>query len=65
MSDLRAVYCGTVSTLEPLTERGTAWMDEKLALEPWQFYGGAAVIDSRYIEDILDGAVEDGLELAQ
>jgi hypothetical protein len=29
--------------------------------EPWQWFGGALVIDSRYMADIVAGAIEDGL----
>ena len=51
----------SVFLLHPETDAGQAWIDQNLALEPWQFMGNSAAIEHRYIEAIVDGARDDGL----
>lgn len=63
MTDLEVTNHGSIVTLRPLTEAGTAWMDQNLAPEPWQWLGGALAIETRYAPDIVDGAIADGLRV--
>ena len=51
----------TSQTVEGLTEQGRQWIYDNLAYESWQVIGNAIAIDRRYIMDIIDGAVMDGL----
>lgn len=62
-TDLRVANRGSVTTLVAMTKAGSEWMDENLKPEPWQWLGGALVIDSRFAEGIIEGAIEDGLEV--
>jgi len=54
---------GSVVQFTPQTEAAQAWVSAHLPLEPWQWMGRSFVIDQRYAFDILDGIVNDGLEV--
>ena len=42
---------------------GEAWLREHVAPEPWQVFGGMIACELRYVVDVIDGMVEDGLEV--
>lgn len=62
--DIEVINHGSVIALRPLTPSGDDWISANLALEPWQWFGGCAVIDPRYAEAILDGMSNDGLQIS-
>jgi hypothetical protein len=45
------------------TEAGEAWLREHVVSEPWQQWGGAIACEHRYVLAVIDGMVEDGLEV--
>ena len=51
----------TSQTVEGLTDQGRQWIHDNLAYESWQVIGNAIAIDRRYIMDIIEGAMIDGL----
>ncbi len=55
---------GTLFLLRPASENGQAWIEDSLNLDDAQYFGEAVVVEHRYIRDIVDGAVADGLEVA-
>lgn len=59
--DFRRTYHGTIATIEPLTERCKAWIDENVAAEVWQWFGRSLAVEPRYVERLVDAMVEDGL----
>jgi len=61
--DFKVTYHGSVSRLVPLTDLAKEWVEEHLQLEDWQWMGPAIVIDTRYIGDIIDGIIDDGLAI--
>lgn len=62
MTDLSVENHGSILLLRPLTDAGTAWLDEHIDSEA-QSFGGAIVVEPRYIADIVAGAIDDGLEV--
>ena len=39
---------GSVSVVQPLTQKGRDWVPHKLAFEPWQVVGGTGIaVESR------------------
>ena len=51
---------GTVYLLHPLTRAARAWVAEHLPADA-TWFGGAVVVEHRYIGDIVGGAIGDGL----
>ncbi len=50
-----------MSFLAVLTPEAEKWAQDNLNAESWQWQGNAIGIDHHYIEDIVEGMVEDGL----
>jgi hypothetical protein len=51
---------GTIFLLQPLTPAANSWIDENLPVDRTTF-GAAAVVEHRYISEIVCGATADGL----
>jgi hypothetical protein len=62
MADLLVHGGGTVYLLRPVSPTGAAWVDEHIP-EDATWFGGAVVVEHRYIRDIVVGAVTDGLRV--
>jgi hypothetical protein len=63
MADVEVKNEGTVALLIPMSSKGKAWIDENLQLEGWQWYGNAAAVEARYVDPIVLGMQDDGLEV--
>lgn len=61
--DLKVENHGTIFLLRPVSSAGQAWIDEHIP-EDAQSLGNAVAVEHRYIEDIVEGALEDGLVVA-
>jgi hypothetical protein len=59
--DIRVENHGSIVLLRPLTERAEEWIEAQVAYE--QTWGKAIVVEPRYVEDIVNGARKDGLEV--
>jgi len=62
IADLKVQNHGTIFLLVPITPAGEAWCDEHLP-EDRTYWGKATVVEHRYISDIVEGAIADGLEV--
>ena len=51
---------GSIVSLRPLTPAASNWVEYNLP-EDRQEFGGAVIIEPRYISPIIDGIVDDGL----
>jgi len=51
---------GRVYLLRPVSQVGEAWTDEHIPPDA-TWFGGAVVVEHRYIASIVTGAVSDGL----
>lgn len=58
--DLTVRNEGTIFLLNPVSDAGREWVVEHIP-EDAQRWGGAVVVEHRYISDIVRGAQADGL----
>ena len=63
MTDLRVENHGSLALVAPETEAGSAWLRET-APEDALFYGGALVVEPRYVDGVVAAAVDAGLGVA-
>jgi hypothetical protein len=63
--DFILTHHNSLFTLKAVSTVGERWMDEYLPVNnpETQFWGGAIVIEPRYISDILFGIQSDGLSI--
>ena len=54
---------GTIVLLTPCTEQAQGWIDEHIPKDA-MYFGNGLVVEPRYVEDIIHGMIQDGLELA-
>lgn len=62
MADFRITYHGTVTLLHPLTPACREWIDENVATEGWQWFGGGIAVEPRYLDNLVSGMAEAGLQ---
>ncbi len=62
-TDLTITNHGSICILYPHTPLGNVWIDDNLP-EDAQRWGSGVVIEPRYVDPILDGAINDGLTVA-
>jgi hypothetical protein len=60
MADLVVENHGSIFLLDPVTDLGRDWIAAHIPADATCF-GGAVVVEHRYIRDIVVGAVTDGL----
>ena len=60
-ADFSVAYHGTITTVTPLSNACRVWLDENVAIEPWQRFGDAIAVDPRYVEQLAQVMIEDGL----
>ena len=62
MADLSIQNEGSIFLLRSHSDAGKAWIEANIP-DDAQHFGGAVVVEHRYIADIAQGAVNDGLEV--
>ncbi len=62
MADVNIENHGSLVLIRPLTEAASDWLDENIS-EDAQHFGGAVVVEPRYVEAIVEGMQNDGLEV--
>jgi hypothetical protein len=62
--DFRLDNHGTISVLFPVTAAAHEWVEENLPADRMHWGAGGTVIEHRYVRDIVNGIVNDGLEIA-
>jgi len=62
MNDFRIENHGSIVLLRPLTDGAREWVDCNLPIDHMEF-GRAVVVEPRYISDIVEGFMGDGLTL--
>jgi len=55
----------TVYVLKPLTDAAKVWVEDNVNYESYQAINGGVVVEWRYIESIIGGMEESGLELGR
>lgn len=63
--DFQVLNAGSIFILTPITEAADSWVEEKVSItEETQYFGQKGiVIEHRYVCDIIDGILSDGLSL--
>jgi hypothetical protein len=61
--DVEFINHGSLWTAAPLTEQGRDWVETHIP-DDAQYWGGSLVIESRYVTDIVQGMIADGLVVA-
>lgn len=54
---------GSIVTFKPLTDEAQGWIEEHLVGDDIQWFGGAVVVEPRYVEDIVHGIIMDDLNI--
>jgi hypothetical protein len=52
---------GSVWLMRPTTKHGSAWVAGNVSHEEWQRIGDSVAIDFRYVDCLIDLAVNDGM----
>ena len=53
---------GSILILRGMTDAGYAWIEENCSSHGYQPFGlGARLVEPRYVRDIIEGAINDGL----
>lgn len=61
--DIEVTSGGSVFLVRPLTDAGRDWLHENVESEGWQWLGDALAVEHRYIEPLVCGMVQAGLEV--
>ena len=62
-ADFRLTYHGTITTITPLSDACREWLEENVAIEPWQRFGNAIAVEPRYVEQLAEAMIEAGLAM--
>lgn len=62
MGDIFIKDHGSILIFVPATEAGMEWMDQNIDPGAMRWAGGI-VVEPRYAADIIDGAINDGLQV--
>lgn len=64
-ADVRCEDHGSIVLLRPMTDAGRLWVDLNILRgTEVQCWGGAVVVEPRYLAPILQGMQEEGLEVS-
>ncbi len=63
MSDINVINHGSIMIFLPTSDAGREWVSEHIASDAMRWAGGV-VVEPRYIDDIIIGAINDGLEVS-
>lgn len=63
MFDLTFVNHGSIVIMTPTTDVGRAWVDEHIPEDALTWGKDGIVIEHRYVGDIVEGALRDGLDI--
>lgn len=59
--DFRVEDHGTIALVTPVSVEAKQWLEENVPTESWQWHGDALAVEPRYVEALMDGAMDDGL----
>lgn len=63
MADITFTFHGSIALMFAHTSTGQEWVNENVNIEPWQYYDPYVAVEPRMAEAIIDGAINDGLEV--
>lgn len=65
MTDVQVLNEGSVIGLLPQSPAAQDWIDSNLETEGWQWLGPTLWVDHRMAGNIIDGMINDGLEVEE
>jgi hypothetical protein len=63
-TDIWILPQGTLALVRPLTQKASEWISRH-ALYDYQWFGPALVIEHHYVPTLLNGMIDDGLQVTQ
>ena len=60
LADFRVTYHGTITTITPLSDACRDWLEDNVAIEPWQRFSNSIAIGPRYMERLAEVMIEEG-----
>jgi hypothetical protein len=60
-ADFRVTYHGTITTITPLSDVCREWVEDNVDIEPWQRFGPSIAIEPRYVEQLAEAMIGEGL----
>ena len=60
--DIRVQDCGSICLLRPMTDEGKSWLVDNVDPDA-QKWGDAIVCEPRFVENIVAGMIEEGLQV--
>jgi hypothetical protein len=60
-ADFRVTYHGTITTITPLSDACREWVEANVEIEEWQRFGPSIAIEPRYVEQLAEAMIEEGL----
>jgi hypothetical protein len=63
VTDIRVQREGTIFLLHPLTEHAEDWFDQHFDRDSVEYFGKALVVEHSFVVSVVEGALEDGLEV--
>lgn len=61
--DFKVEDNGTIVLVIPQSDAAKQWVEANVHSEPWQWYGPALAVEPRMVEEIMEGALNDGLSV--
>lgn len=62
MTDFNLTNHGSIVTIRPMNEEAQTWWDDNVDPDA-QMFGGAYVVEPRYVEQIVTGMTGEGLTI--
>lgn len=62
-ADIEIGTLGFAASVKPVSEAGKEWVAENIPADA-QWWAGAVVVEFPYLDAIIEGAMDDGLEVA-
>ena len=60
-ADFRVTYHGTITTITPLSDACRDWLEDNVAIEPWQRFGTSIATEPRYVQQLAEAMIGEGL----
>lgn len=61
--DVQVINHGSIVLLDLLSRRAQEWVNANVTHDEVMFFGGALVVEPRYVQDVLNGMAQDGLRV--
>jgi len=58
--DFRVTYHGTITTITQLSDACRDWLEDNVAIEPWQRFGDSIAVEPRYVEQLAEAMIGEG-----